>query len=238
MYAASGQVPRESCLNRWLEFNAAWLGAGSPPFPLTPMKFMAIASMFRRGRYRTYNNYAQRAVDEHRFLGFAMDDVLASCRKRREAAVERGLGPAAQAEEYCMLAVFLLGLCSRPLAEGGPVWPEAMLIVGGFWMLREIEATAINLSDVTVDSTALKITVLLSASKMDPRAKGVRRSWGCVCSRIEGPCPYHTVAKVVDWWKNIDPDRDFPLFGTAARKRPEKEAVIRTVEAVAANLGL
>ena len=51
------------------------------------MKFMAIASMFRQGRYRTYNNYAQRAVDEHRFLGFAMDDVLASCRKRCEASV-------------------------------------------------------------------------------------------------------------------------------------------------------
>ena len=69
------------------------------------------------------------------------------------------------------------------MVGGGMICPKQAMIMGSFFMTREIELTAANVSDVYWDLRGRRIIWLLPASKTDASAKGVRRSWGCVCVR-------------------------------------------------------
>ena len=201
MYSKSNVVPRASYLRRWVESHHDWFCGTCDPLPLTPMKMMAVAAMFRKGHYRRFPNYMQRIVDEHREQGFAFSEGLQHMRRKCERAVSRGIGPGEQSEDYDLVTVSNLDMDSEPVVENGPVCPKELLIVGGFWVLREIEASAIDLDDVTLERGSRKASIRLTASKTDVEAKGVARTWGCVCSRVKGPCPYCALVVVYDYWK-------------------------------------
>ena len=83
----------------------------------------------------------------------------------------RGLGPARQSEAFAVDAVAALNLGMEPAVEGGPVFPGDLLVVGAFWVLREIEAAAIDMRDVSIDRTKKKATIMLTSSKTDIEAK-------------------------------------------------------------------
>ncbi len=72
-----------------------------------------------------------------------------------------------------------------------------------------MELSACDDRDATVDMAKKVATLLLTANKTDPPAKGVERSWGCVCNDSRDlPYAFRSIAEAKD--------DDFPLFPTSA----------------------
>ncbi len=73
--------------------------------------------------------------------------------------------------------------------------PVRLVILGCWFMTREIEQAAANLHDVTFDPENRTISSRVPASKTDMTAKGVTRTHGCGCTaaRVSAICPYHNM---------------------------------------------
>ena len=51
-HAASTKASKSSCLNTWLQFHQAWF-QHEDPFSLTKDKIIAIAALFKKGKYKS-----------------------------------------------------------------------------------------------------------------------------------------------------------------------------------------
>ena len=209
------------------------------PLPLTMLKVEAVASMFRKGKYRSFNNYMNMAADQHLMEGFPMPKSLQRMMTKVRRAVERGQGPADQSLPLHLQAVAELGMGEQPVVQGGMVCPQQAMIMGAFFMTREIELTAANLSDIYWDLPGRRFIWLLPASKTDTSAKGVRRSWGCVCAgKPISPCPYCASLVVKAFHEQRGSSPGTPLFCTISGERVSKEHAVKTMQHFAMLLGL
>ena len=66
--------------------------------------------------------------------------------------------------------------------------PKELIVVGCWWLLREIEAANITLEDVRIEG--LTVHLCLPASKTDPQAQGVWRAHRCACGSLPGAARY------------------------------------------------
>ena len=131
-------------------------------------------------------------------------------------------------------------------ARGGPVGTADTLTLGSWWLMRELEVSALNMSEVTIVVKLKQVELKLSCSKNDCRAIGQGRTHGCCCD--EGAtevmyCPYHAVVR--HWSRVIrlfpeaalEPE-EFPFFPSGEGKRSTKHAFQQCVEVAASFLGL
>ena len=63
------------------------------------------------------------------------------------------------------------------LPASAPVGWANLLVVGTFFVMREIEIAFAKVAHITINHEARKVTLLLPVSKKDPRALGCERSW-------------------------------------------------------------
>ena len=80
----------------------------------------------------------------------------------------------------------------------GPINPKAAIVVGSWWMCREIELATLRaaLVEFNIVSRPPLATLHLPASKSDQLAAGMARSLSCTCmaSRSERSCcPVHVL---------------------------------------------
>ena len=81
--------------------------------------------------------------------------------------------------------------------SGGPWRPRASLIIGSWWMLREVEFSNAELRSVSFNHRQRSASWTLPASKTDVTALGETVSHGCCCRWNRGAhepsplCPYH-----------------------------------------------
>ena len=101
---------------------------------------------------------------------------------------------------------------AEPLAQHGPVNPSALMLVATLFMLREVEVSAIDITDVTFTEGSLSLR--LPVSKVDWQAKGCTRAWHCVCDR-QLPCPAHVLKEHMQHLQARFGDKVTPLFPTA-----------------------
>ena len=74
---------------------------------------------------------------------------------------------------------------SAPWHTRGPWTPRNALVIGAFWMMRELELSALEARHVTVFmGKSPRARVHLPASKTDPEALGVEWARGCRCPRV------------------------------------------------------
>ena len=52
------------------------------------------------------------------------------------------------------------------------------MVLWVFFFMRELEAATAELADMTIDTGAEKVRLVMSVSKNDPRAMGCTREWG------------------------------------------------------------
>ena len=126
------------------------------------------------------------------------------------------------------------------MLPAGPVGPRNLLMVSAWWLLREIEASAVRACHAVIsDGTPPVATVTLTTSKMDPEARGVGRSHACICGRStpRPDCPVHAL------WDQLlvlrqrfpgkhdgsTPHEDLLLFPTAAGAAITKAAFVAVV---------
>ena len=151
--ARSSQAPFQSRVRTWTDVCHAW---AQEPWPITAEKLRMVAASFRRGGYRSVQNYFDSATtyQEH-FLGIVVEPLLRKAMRRYTRAVTRGL-PGAR-----LKAIFPFDLLAKLAAVLEPAhlepwspWNSAhavdAMILAVWFMLREIEFAAARTQDIDV----------------------------------------------------------------------------------------
>ena len=233
MYAATSRRPREAQLATWIRFHAAWFGdlPGDPfqgAFPLDQDKILRVSALFKASGYNSYKNYLSRAKDQHLALGYTWNDLLTRISQKCTRSVLRGLSGRVRSEAFDFLKV--VSALSQPLAlrhEGAPTHPLPMIVTATYFMLRELEVSAIELADITFSADS--VSLHLPVSKTDWAAKGCTRTWACLCDR-DLPCPFHILQGYVNRIKlEEEVDKSRPLFVSNGGSHCTKDGVVATI---------
>lgn len=188
-----------------------------------------MSSLFKAGGYKSLKNYLSRAKDHHISLGYPWFDNLARTTQKCSRSVLRGLASAGRSEAFDLLAIAqTLDENMGSLGATGPAHPLAMIVCSTFFMLRELEASAVDRSDVSFGYDS--VTLSLPVSKTDWEAKGCKRTWSCVCDR-NMPCPFHILRRHCEKLDRKNADVDVPLFPDDAGSYCTEQGVVDTIRA-------
>eukprot|EP00971_Amphidinium_carterae_P273695 5432023-Amphidinium_carterae.1 len=147
-HARTAVKTREGLLQTWCSFHNRAHGEGIPALPLTPEKIATVASIFKAAQYRAYGNYLARIKEEHVTSGYPWTEALQYEAKASLRSVTRGQGPSKQSQPFPLGKLTDRDLGIRALSKGGPMNPSAVIVLGCFFLLREIEASALTWADV------------------------------------------------------------------------------------------
>ena len=173
----------------------------------------------------------------------AARDAVRSC--------ERGMGPPVQAQPLPLMMLGGLPGGVPPWTPGGPANPRNAMVVGSWFLLREVEVSTARAAHVTVTGTGERpgavATVTLPVSKTDAQALGTTRSHRCACLGSASPgCPVHSLLDQLGWLQDAfprsflrgKPSLDLPLFPRPDGTVVEKPAMVQTIEAAGRHLGV
>ena len=248
IYAASTVGPRESRLRTVTTALGQW---GLTPWPLDLVKVRALAASLKEGSYRSAGDYMRAYTVEAERAGQTLNLQLRRAVKDYERSCERGLGPSVRPRPLPFDRLSELPGGAEPWTAGGPVGPTNAIIVGSWWMTREIELSTARAALVEVipstASSPLFVRWHLPASKTDQRAEGVARTHRCRCQgKPFRGCPAHCVWDQLlvlqrlfpDKWVDGVPAWDLPLFPTSAGSVCFKADMQDTITAAAQRLAV
>ena len=246
IHANTAIAPLSSYTKTWIEFHqaAAMRTDIDPlPLPLTVQKIFVVAALFKAGRYRAFRNYAEAMKQEH-MIDYEWSTRLQKAIKDATRSVTRGIGPSRQSGAIDIFLVFTLfgSALNSPVVPGGPIGAVNLIILGAFFLLREIESSLALAKNVTLDVNAKKVTWVLPASKTDVLGLGKSRTWGCICDqKTKTPCPFCTAKnQLALLWQQFGSNgqipADLPMFPDTKGNIVSKESVVATLEEVANRL--
>ena len=194
-YAASSRKPRDAMVQTWTRFHRQWF-ENDEIIPLTVDSLEKVSCLFKLGSYKSYKNYLSRVKELHSEAGYPWTPILQNAARRCTRSVLRGIGGPTRSEAFDLDKVTEYLLSNDVKTDGdGPESPLAAVVVGVFFLLRELELSAIDMEDVSF--TATTITLCLPVSKVDWQAKGCRRTWSCICG-LGYHCPVHILREYDD----------------------------------------
>ena len=198
--------------------------------PLDVDLLLNFASSLKEGGYTAGDGYLIEAKLLHVEGGHGWNEQLDRCFKQCKRALTRGKGPSKKAPE--------VELHQRE-KRLKPNWGKAATLVkfgvelflfAMTWMLRELELVCMDTDDVFfVDHTRKKVTITINTSKMDPEAKGVKRTLQCLCTgaACERECPFSVSYKLVTLVESFNGTGSM-LALKKNKKSPSKYAVVNT----------
>ena len=208
IYSRSNSGPHVSRMRTWTRLANAW---HLPPMPITAELLRAIGASFKEGGYRSSHLYFSTAKKQHvlQFGSFSADlevvmqDVIRS--------IERGQGPSKLKDSFSVHALARIDL---QIYDAAFTVKWAMVILGCYFLTREIELAATLKKHLHLDTHKLIVTWTLPVSKTDPKGGLIARAHKCMCSTVPPPlCPYHTAYELQKVTYNpADPAGDGPLF--------------------------
>ena len=150
--------------------------------PLTPSVMMEIAAILKMAMFRSGSAYLIEMRTAHIRAGHPWTNDLELALKDCKRSLQRGLGPPCKAAEFRL--EWLVDVKRVDFEDGA--WPAAHWLVWPFgirFLLREVELACIsfNSREISFNRHEQSVTLLLTASKTDPSAKGVRRTLACDC---------------------------------------------------------
>ena len=174
VWAPSNQKPQASRWRTWSKVCDAW---GIPALPLSRDGIEKVAASFKAGGYRSARQYFARARREHvlQMKAEVPPDVLL-CMRDALRSLERGIGGPALKDAFRFEEVVL----PSPFEEIPSARRQAvcMLVLGCWFLLREIEIAALQSKHLTVDCERMEVTLTLAASKCDQQGNLVlRKTW-------------------------------------------------------------
>jgi hypothetical protein len=240
-YALSSRSTRASHAALW---NDILRSAGLDHRHLSVHTYRTGVSILRAAGYRSASQIAEQAVDTARTAGQPIGEDLKRAVQRGRRACLRGLGPPRHTAAFPVDQIVKLTSGEAPLVPDGPAWPCRLLVVGSWWLTREVELGNSALGDACLADGVASIN--LPASKTDFEALGATRSHSCACGRGNGApallapsiCPACTLAEQVAWAKSRGYRNSDALFPTASGAFPSKASIIATIEAAAELLRL
>ena len=237
--ANSSRASQTSLWRTWCRMHHEWHGTTIQPLPLTQSKIQSVAAMFKAGGYSSFANYASRAKAQHiasyEAHGVPWSEELATWIRDSTRSVERGVGPSRQSFPVDPQRVLDLGVLEEPVCSEGPIGPTDFIIVGAFFLTREIEIACAKSTHVEMDHMNMEVQWTLPVSKNDPRAIGASRTWGCTCAGdLTRVCPFHSMARHLIRLraKTVELKKPFevmPLFPTAAGEEITKVNSVKTI---------
>ena len=241
--ASSSQAPAAALLSTWHRFHHAALDSASSTssvLPVTIRSLVIVGALFKRGGYRSFDNYVSAIKGQHIEAGHGWTQLHAHTARWVSRSVTRGIGPARQSCSFDFRRLCMLPRTSEPLVTNGPQQPIVMALLATIFLLREVEVSTSVASAWRFDHTCLEVTWNLPGSKSDHMALGVSRTWPCLCGLANFFCPYHTAVAHWEWLlasTNFTSPEETPLFPTMGGKHPSKSHVVDTFEAIGASLG-
>ena len=184
-------------------------------------------------------------------LGHAIGPELATAFRDAARSCGRGLGAPVRASPLPLLQLCRLSGSRSPWAPGGPCSPRNAMVIGSWWMLREVELATVRARLVTTGRTTAgerQVFLTLPASKSDQAAHGVARGHRCRCSQLSdrAGCPACCVLDQMAFlrrqfpasWAEGRPDWSLPLFPRLDGQAGEKGAFVATIVHAAGQLGV
>eukprot|EP00971_Amphidinium_carterae_P351777 6492276-Amphidinium_carterae.1 len=124
-------------LSHWATWNKLHDAAnGGDVLPLTPGKIERIMALFKSAGYRSINSLS-RAKREH-CLSYDWSASLEISYRDARRSLQRGMGPSKQASPFPLLELSKLQWGSDAIVTGGPVNAWALIVLGCFFMTREL----------------------------------------------------------------------------------------------------
>ena len=242
-YAPAALHSRRARATLWADVvHAARLG--DPYRPDSVMVFSVVAILKAAG-YRSAIEVAEQAVLEAKLRDFVVPPSVCITLKDARRAAQRAMGPPKSSAPIPVERIPELPQLMEPWHPQGPLWPARCLLVGCWWLLREVELASIAQREVTLTGDTT-VTVLLSVSKTDPRALGAQRSHRCACRPTNSAppaldralCPACAVRAHLADLRSLDlAHPDAPLFPTWGARPVTKAGVVHTIRAGMARLG-
>jgi hypothetical protein len=230
-------------LRTWTAFHVRVFGSADdlsslPMFPATARSIIAVSALFKAGDYRSFANYLSAVRAQHIELGFSWDQLLEATGRWCTRSVLRGSGPARQSAPFRLHSLLRLSDDMAPLCAGGPCFPLRCTLLAILFLLREIELACAKHSDLSFDHDLREVSWNLTSSKSDPRALGTVRTWGCLCSSVAVPCPYHLALAQFEWLPGFALSlgislSDLPLFPSGDGLHCQKASIVSTFEGLA-----
>eukprot|EP00435_Cladocopium_sp_Y103_P064633 s1151_g26.t1 len=172
----------------------------SRKLPLVPESLKGLASALSEGGYRAGEGYLIEAKLWHVEEGHPWNDALDRTFKQCKRALSRGQGPPKRAKEVDEHTRKHPNKLNFSATNEGVKFGAELFLMAFVWMLREIELAGLCTGDVIMDHLAKRVTLNLSVSKMDPAAKGVKRTLQCLCTAgpCQAECPYFVSKDLVE----------------------------------------
>ena len=229
MHAKTSAGPREALLATWERFHGLWYGDSVPSLPLAEDKLIHVTALFKAGGYKSYKYYLSRIKDAHAMLGYPWTDLLQRVAQKCSRSALRGLAGPSRSEPFDLLRTYESTMTVvDAVCEGGPEHPAAMIVCATFFMLREIEASGIQVVDLTFGH--LSVTLSLPVSKVDWRAEGAKRTWQCICGTYS-IYPFHILT---DHFRSLQNKHETaPLFPSSSGNFGTKDGVTGTIRHMA-----
>ena len=249
VYADSTHKPMAARMRTVRMFLACW---NLPLVPYTVDVVYALGASLKWRKYRSAENYLylSKVVAEREGAHIsqathrALTDVIRSCK--------RGLGPAKHCEGLVLEVMPDLPASEAAWSTGGPWRPRDSLILGSWWMTREMEFANAELRSVSLNPVRRTVSWTLPACKTDTAALGATITHGCCCGdsnarcRPSPLCPYHLFhahlrACFKRFRRRFDANgfalRSFPLFPDEDGAVCTKAGVTDTIRAAARHMG-
>ncbi len=243
-YTAGSRAAQNARIKLWCELCEA-MGV-QDPFRLSPSLIHHVVGVLRDAGYRTAMAHLYQVLAVCRTRDITVSPSVLQAVADAKRACARGAGPPRHATPLPVARLMRLQEAEQPATADGPMHPRRALLLGCWWVTREIELsnTLIEDIDVTVEGEA---TWNLSASKTDPRALGASRTHKCACSmslsaamRLDRHnCPSCLLRDQVSYaTRQAGGTSAAPLFPTLTGACPSKRGMVLTIAAIAAELGL
>ena len=177
--AKSTTPAQESRLKTYRALCSAW---EVPAFPLSLESVKCVAASLKAGFYRSPQLYFQAAAGyQMRTLGLPVDSLVRGTIKEVVRSVKRGLGPAKLKDSF---DVWKLQFTTVSDDEDSFDLTSVehctdMVIIGCWWMLREIEMSAAKIQHLYVEGGLAHL--LLPVHKTETAGSLSVRSLGCAC---------------------------------------------------------
>ena len=240
-YAATSQRSNHFKWRTIVEMLSKWR---LDPLPPSKEAVVALGAALKRGGYRSSESYLSLLKVRAERQGYGYDagllrlhrDVVRSCKRGQGAPVKPMALPFAELHR--------LRDSDEPWVAGGPVGSGAAMVLGAWFMMREVELSTTRACLVKIEGTGvdMKVHWSLPVSKNDTEAVGVSRTHGCSCgSSRSSSCPAHAAQRQMarllrlfpEKFKEGMPEENLLMFPSADGTVVAKEDMVSTIEVAA-----
>lgn len=230
----SSQPAQESRIRTYRALCAAW---DVVAFPLTVESVRCTGASLKAGHYRSAQLYYQAAMGyQMRQLGLQVDPLVRGTIKEVVRSVKRGLGPARLKEAFDVWRLQPLTFSDGddPFDLNDVAHCVDMVIIGVWWMLRELEMSSAQVHHLYLDSGLAHL--LVPVHKSESAGNLLARALGCACKdTLARLCPWHCVERHLVRVYNhpcYKPQQHFPLFPDENGKTPSKQRMVAAFQSV------